>query len=375
MVQYDNSFPFKEERLDILNYFYDLKITNDHFLQRKLVLPEDRSFVLTGARGVGKSTLVIDYLQALPADTWLYIDCQDPIFALEDIDGEDLETFIRDASIETLVLDHYYEGFVERLPQCFQVILVGRDRQIAETIPERFELFPLDYEEFLSFERGSTSAPATQFSHFLKAGTLPGATTTVQGALSQYFRHFFYANFDEDESRLMLILARYQGQRITIHQLYTYAKESFRISKDWIYKTVKRFTQEGLILFVEDHDIKGAKKMILYDFALSKYLSKSQPFPVTFDAIIVLALAKHRIPFRSIGLHGYRIPQDELIVPSPFEGEEQFWKKAYNKIALYKQHKITRVTIVTVSNRYHFSIGNIVFEALPFYEWSIVNEE
>jgi len=360
--------------MDVLDYFYDLKITNNNFFDRKLLLPREVSFVLTGARGVGKSTLVIDYLQILPKNTWLYIDCQDPIFALEDIDADSLETFIRTMSIHTLVLDHYYEGFIEFFPQCQQLIVVGRKFQLPENITKQLELFPLDYEEFLAFEHGRSISASALFSRFLRAGTLPGATAVTQGALSQYFRNFFYANFDEDESRLILILARYQGQHITTHQLYMHAKESFRISKDWMYRTIKHFVLEKLILFVDDHINKGAKKMILYDFALSKYLSKTQPFSATFDAIVVLALTKHRMHFHSLGLHGYQLDNNELIVPSPFESEENFWEKAYKKIPIYKKYDIKKITIVTVANRYHFVLGGIVFDALPFYEWSIVNE-
>jgi hypothetical protein len=35
---------------------------------------------------------------------------------------------------------------------------------------------------------------------------------------------------------------------------------------------------------------------------------------------------------------------------------------------------VERVAVVTVSNRFTFRIGEIAFEALPFYEWSILNE-
>ena len=357
--------------MHLLEYFYELSPQNALFRERKLRLPEDISFLLTGARGTGKTALILEYLDALPEEIWLYIDCQDPIFALEDIDSSTLETFIQEEEIETLVLDHYYEGFLEHLPRCFQLILVSREIPPSAALPA-YTLYPLDYEEFLSFDRGTSSS--SSFNRFLKAGTLPVVTDIKPSALSQQTRSFFYSSFDEDESRLMLILARYQGHRVTTHQLYTYAKEYFRISKDWVYRTIKRFTEEGLILFVDDIEGKGARKMILYDFALSKYLSKSQPFPITFDAIVVLALFKHTISFRALGIHGYLIRDSELIVPSAFENEESFWKRSYNKIQLYRKYQIRKVTVVTVSNSYQFTLNGITFEAMPFYEWSILNE-
>lgn len=357
--------------MHLLEYFYELRPKNTLFHERKLRLPEDISFILEGARGTGKTTLVLEYLQTLPEEVWLYIDCQDPIFALEDIDSTILNRFVQESSIETVVLDHYYEGFLEYLPSCFQLILVSREPQ-AEQEMQRLTLYPLDYEEFLSFDR--SSSPEHSFNRFLRTGTLPVISDIHPQAFSQTMRSFFYANFDEDESRLLLILAKHQGHRVSIHQLYTTAKDSFRISKDWTYRTIKRFTEEGLILFVEDIEGKGARKMILYDFALSKYLSKSQPFPITFDALVVLALFKHAISFRALGIHGYLVHGDELIIPSAFENEESFWKKAYNKIALYRKYGIKHVTIVTVSSSYGFILNGIAFEARPFYEWSILNE-
>ena len=112
--------------------------------------------------------------------------------------------------------------------------------------------------------------------------------------------------------------------------------------------------------------------MILYDFALAKYLSKYQPFPVTFDAIAVLALIKHKVGFRALGMYGYLLDNGELMVPSAFDSEDNFWKKAYNKVSTLKEHSVTKVTIVTVSNQYQFQLNDIEFEAMPFYEWSIL---
>jgi len=312
----------------------------------------------------------LSHLNKLKPREWLYIDCQDPIFALEDIDVATLDIFILENKITTLALDHYYDGFLKRLPKVQNIIIASRDSNVVD-LKRRFALYPLDYEEFLSFGKASTS----NFNNFLKAGTLPMVATVDLHAVSLEMRKFFYSEFDEDESRLMLILARHQGQRITTHQIYKYAKESFRISKDWVYKTIKKFSDEKLIIFVKDRLNKGAKKMFLYDFALSKYLSKSQSFGATFDALVVLAMLKHTIDFEALGIHGYIIKDRELVVPAAFENEDSFWKRAYGKIPLYKRYKIKRVTVVSVSNSYKFELGGIEFEAIPFYEWSIINEE
>jgi len=356
--------------MQILDYFYTLSPKNNLYKERKLQLPSDTSFALAGARGCGKSTLLIEHLNTLAEQSWLYIDCQDPIFALEDIDTDTLQEFVNTEQITTLALDHYYDGFLDNLPTVDTLIMVSYQPITTDLV--KLNLYPLDYEEFLSFQKNISVS--SSFNHFLKVGTLPIVATSQIDSSTMMMRTLFYSSFDEDESRLMLILAKYQGHRVTTHQLYTQAKEYFRISKDWIYKTIKKFKEEELIIFIEDIEQKGAQKMILYDFALSKYLSKSQPFHITFDAMVVLALFKHKIKFQAIGMHGYLINDNELLIPSAFESEESFWKKAYNKIHIFKQYNIEKITIVSVSNSYRFALNNIDFNAIPFYEWSILNE-
>jgi len=353
----------------LLESFFTIQVQNTTFSPRKLTLPDTGSFHLYGARGVGKSTLIIDYLQSLPEESWLYLDCQDPIFALEDIDSNHLNAFLEEEAITTLVLDHYYEGFLETLPGPTQLIIISRIIQPQLSFPS-YELYGLDYEEFLSFDRDHT--PTTSFNRFLKVGTLPAMAQRELTALDTTLRPFFFASFDEDESRMMLILARYQGHRVTTHQLYRYAREYFRISKDRVYRTVKRFEEEKLIFFIEDIEGKGARKMILYDYALSRYLSKEQPFPVTFDALIALALIKHGHAFVTTGNRGYLLDHT-LILPAPFDTEEQTWTYVYNRVNFYRKHAIAHVWIVTVSNQFTFTLGGILFEGIPFYEWSIVN--
>jgi len=354
----------------ILESFFNNRVRNSSFYPRKLSLPDEGSFHLHGARGVGKSALVIDYLQTLPVDSWLYIDCQDPVFALEDIDSDLLDAFLQEEAIETLVLDHYYAGFLDRLPARVRIIIVTRQPRLDHPMPS-LELFGLDYEEFLSW--GRDYAPAQRFNRFLKAGTLPAMALHDPGALELTLRPFFLAAFDEDESRMMLILARYQGHHLSIHQLYRFAREYFRISKDRVYETIKRFTEEKLIFFIENAEGKGAGKMILYDHALAGYLSKEQPFSVRFDSLVALALIKHGFDFRALGRRGY-LYNYELIIPAPFETEEQAWTLVYKQIPLWRKHAVKQAWFVTVSNRFRFELGGIVCEGLPFYEWSIVNE-
>ncbi len=357
--------------MEILDSFYDQKPQNDLFYPRKLQLPERGPFAIFGARATGKSALILDWLKVRPPESWLYLDAQDPVFAFEDIDADMLEEYLTEEKIPTLIIDHWFEGFLDRLPRAEELILVSRAFPADMPLP-RYELFPLDYEEFLGFDRGHS--PTQTFNRFLRLGTLPSISRTTPPSSLLKLRELFYEKYDDQESRLLLILARFQGRRATTHQIYTAAREYFRISKDWTYRTIRRFEEEKILYFIPESQGTG-RKLILYDFLLSRYLNKRQPFPVTFDAMVALALIKHGFPFYALENLGYHIETgEEIILPAPFENEEQFWKRAQQHYGAFKKSGARFVTVVSVSNRFRFRIGMIDFEALPFYEWSILNE-
>ena len=357
--------------MELLEYFLEQKIKVENFYPRKLSLPSDKPFLLYGARGVGKSSLVVDYLQFYQG-RYLYLDAQDPIFVFEDIDIKSLNSFLEQEKIELLVIDHFFRGFLEDLPKVEQLILVSRDGDLVKDLP-KYQLLALDYEEFLGFDRFLT--PQSAFNHFLKLGTLP--KVAKGSTLESYFtfRELFLEKFDEMEARLLLIIAKFHSRRATPNQIYTTAKEYFKISKDWTYKTVKEFEKEGLIYFIDEALIKGAKRVVVYDFAIVKYLNKYVTFNQIFDSIISLALIKHKFQFASFGNFGYIIfERFRLILPASFETKEQLQIKASKFIQEFKKFKIESVAVVTISNRYSFEMEGVIFEAIPFYEWTVLNE-
>jgi len=63
--------------VNFIDYFFEIKVKNNYFHPRKIELPQYGSFLLFGARGVGKSSLIIDYIN-LKKEKYLYIDAEDP---------------------------------------------------------------------------------------------------------------------------------------------------------------------------------------------------------------------------------------------------------------------------------------------------------
>jgi predicted AAA+ superfamily ATPase len=356
--------------MELLSYFHSHTPKNSYFVPRKTYLPEKGDVNLYGPRGCGKSALILDYIKAYTEPT-LYIDLEDPNLILTALETLSLDDYIKEEKIHTLILDHYEPDMLESYPLVSRLIVISRvPLHEGRFIP--LDMKPLDYEEFLAFEHNSTAT--STFNRFLRVGTLPNVAKPGQDSILEH-KAFFQRQFTANEQSLLLILSQHNGQLLTTHQIYTYAKEHFRISKDFVYSTIKRFEEEGIIHFIENAVAKGAKKMVLYDFAFTKYLTSQQPFISQFDTMLALSLIKHNIPFKSMGIHGYITQNHTLIIPAPFDSEEGFWVKAQNKFNLYHKRNVQKVIVVTVTNAYSFSVGDIDFEALPFYEWTVVNDE
>ncbi len=357
--------------MNLLEYYHNQRPHSDQFITRKCQLHAGEDINLYGVRGAGKTSLVLDYLTMYQDEEVLYIDMDDPNLLFATLEPATLQHFIDKNHITLLVLDHYAEGMLPKFPNVAQLIVVTRT-PLAGYPLRHIELFPLDYEEFLAFESGSLQHKG--FNNFLRLGTLPLLARSPKSS-THAMKRFFQSSFDPQEQRLLLLLAQHHTKHLTTHQIYTFAKEKFKVSKDWLYRKIKAFQEEKLLLFIDDHYQKSGKKMLLFDFAFAKYLTLGQPFIHQFDTMIALALMKHHIAVKTLGIHGYLTQNNELIMPAPFESEESLWVKSQNKFSLYKKYGIQKVTIVTVTNHYNFSIEKLHFEALPFNEWSIINTE
>ncbi|BAF73255.1 hypothetical protein [Sulfurovum sp. NBC37-1] len=356
--------------MDLLEHYHEHPPQNDHFILRKTVIPAEGNVNLYGARGSGKTALALDYLKERD-DVTLYIDLEDPNLILNTLDTLPLQAYMDEYHIKELILDHYEEGMIDDFPVVERLIVISRiPLHDACFVP--VQLLPLDYEEFFAFENASSDTVA--FNHFLKAGTLPAMAKHTKNT-TLFMKQFFQQQFSPNEQSLILILARYNTQPMTTHQIYSFTKEHFRISKDFVYSTIKRFQEEGLLYFIDNAIKRSGKKMIMYDFAFVKYLTAQQSFGNQFDSMIALTLIKHGIQFKTLGVHGYVTEEHELIIPAPFESEESLWVKSQNKFSIYKKHGIRKITIVTVANSYAFDIEKLHFEALPFNEWSIAHTE
>ena len=349
--------------MQLLDYFFTNKPQIEKFYPRKVQLPPNESFILYGARATGKSALITDYLNNINKK-YLYIDCQDPAFILDDIQSGELNFFIKEEAIKLLVLDHYFEGFLDSFPNVEQLIIVSRDK-LKINLP-KFHLYPLDFEEFLNFKNAINIQSA--FSLYTKFGTLPKVVKSSNFSLAS--KEIFFEKFDEQEGKVILVLALFQGKIATAHQIYQRAKENFKISKDWLYKAIKNFESEGLVYQIPTINSGFGKKIIIYDFAFSKYLNKYQQFITSFDTLVAMALIKHNFNIKASNLPlGYLIDNLTFVQLSPFDEETNFWQKAQSNFGFYSNLNIKNVLILTINSSYEFKIKNISFKALPFYEW------
>jgi len=357
--------------MQLLEHYQNQLPNSDFFIPRKCNLSAKGNMNLYGVRGSGKTSLVLDYLAQAEQKQVLYIDMEDPNLTFNDLDTHTLQSHINNNNIQILVLDHYSEEYLISFPNISQLITVTRT-PIEDINFIGIELFPLDYEEFLAFE--STPTQNQGFNHFLRSGTLP-LIARSQKNIQHTMKTFYRASFDLQEQKLLLVLAQHHTKHLTTHQIYTFAKEKFKVSKDWLYRTIKNFANEKLIIFIDDKYHKSGKKMLIFDFAFAKYLTLGQPFIIQFDTMIALTLIRQHSHIQTLSIHGYINEKNELVIPAPFESEESLWIKSQNKFGLYKKYGIKKIIIVTVANTYEYTIEKLHFEALPFNEWSVISDE
>ncbi|WP_353661474.1 hypothetical protein [Hydrogenimonas sp. SS33] len=350
-----------------LEAFYESTPKAVGFVERRVEMPS-HTVQLYGPPRSGKTWLVLDHLSRVPRRKRLYVDLRDLRVDKEEL-ARSLNPFIHAQKIETVVLDHY-DGSVP-LPSCRQLVVVCEKGEPVRPLMPLLELKSLDFEEYLAFERRHIHLEHS-FSLYLRTGSLPQMAqvheTLLTMALQEAVRSIFPR---ENERSLFRHLARHLGKQVTAYQLYTLMKKEGKISKDWLYRTLKSWEERGIVQWIEkmDHP-RAARRLLIYDFAMpaSLYFEKS-----LMGQLLSLAgshlLETSRDIYFSDHLDFLLPDEHRAILVSPFSNHQIAAQKVAAAAEEIDRYAVRRITILTIANRFEFTFEKKPVRAVPFYEW------
>jgi len=341
------------------------------FVERKCSIP-GKHINLYGPPQSGKSWLLLDYLSHIPKRKHLYIDLND--FRLDTASlGQKLPDFIQMNDIDVVAIDHY-DGSIP-LPVCQQLIVVSQ-KPLGLPGLSPLPLETLDFEEYLAFEKRHIHLEHS-FSLYLRTGSLPAMATVHETLLTRRLHQATRTIFPtRNEQILFRRLARFLGKPVSANQLYTAIKKEHKISKDWLYRTLKSWEERQIVRWLEKFGHpKAARRLLLYDFAIpaSMYFEKSLMGQLHSIAAIKM-LRHHPRIFYTETIDLYEPETDRAILLSPFANPRSSAAKVSKLVDEIDELGIRSITILTIANTFEFTFEAIRIVAKPFYEW-IMEEE
>ncbi len=215
--------------MDILDYFYNLDYSNIVFFPRKYKLNGVKRLFIYGSCSSGKSYIVLDYLNSLDSEKTLYVDLKDPKLIFNQFTIEDINSFIKKNSIETLVLDHYTPNMFNEFPSVRELIVISNYFSIEFSKFELLKISLLDYEEFFSFQKKNSQKYI--FNLFVKRGTILQLAIDIDRPREELFHRFLNSSFSILEQNLLIVLSHFNCSNVTTYQIYTYAREDLGYPK------------------------------------------------------------------------------------------------------------------------------------------------
>lgn len=285
-------------------------------LEEKLGLPE--ALVLTGFRRVGKTTLIKHLFDNLKTTNKVFLDMESPvnqeIFQRKNYDGiaseikrlglklkgERVYVFLDEIqfvknlpSVMKYLFDHYQIKFVATGSSSFYL-----KNHFSESLAGRkfiFELFPLDFEEFLWFkgEKFSLNAPYELlrpfYDEYMEYGGFPGVSLTegienkklkIDDALGSYFQldvtHLATFHDRKNLQSLLFLLSSRAGSRLDISKL----SQSLGVSRQTLYNYMDFLEATYLIRLVPQYSasadviIRKIPKLYFLDSGLLNRVGK-----------------------------------------------------------------------------------------------------
>lgn len=347
-------------------YPLNLKKTNYH--NRKIVIPIYGKNLLFGAKGSGKSSLIFDTLKNLKRESFLYLNLND--FRIKR-DTTYIKRFLEDnREIQLLILDNY--GFDFELLEYPNIIITTNIYQKIDNF-NFIELFPLDFEEYLSFDTKHQETIAS-FNNYLKDGTFPQVISMQQhekmDALQLILKNLTNNSLEFDILKATITLST---NSISLFQIFNLVKRNTKISKDRFYEVIKSFINNRIIFLVNKYNEPNSnKKLYLIDFKFKSAISFKKELNKEFENMIFLKLLKRQKEFYYSDEIEFLLPKESLGVSTTLFLSIESFK---NRVKQYKKalikYNLKKLLIITVNFEDRIIEEEFEIKATPFWIWAL----
>jgi len=339
------------------------------FFERKVEVSGAR-ILLKGSVCCGKKELTKHYLAGFKRS--FFIDLDD--LRNQNLNLSNLDKFVAKNGIEAVGIS----GLKTPVKvACKNVIFTTTRRDLklfdgengGENFRE-FQIYGLDYEEFISFFKKNFDAK-TLFSFFLKMGNFPHSAIS-ENASDQTLQETIKANFSPLEVEILREIATQNGEFLNVMALYKRLKERVKISKDTLYNAIYKFENEFVVSLVGS--VKGGKfsRIYLNNFALKHALTFDKNPKNTIKNMVFCELAKFGELFFS-DVVDFFVPNLHVAVKvEPFLDADfvVLWFK--KNLPHFKALGVRKVEVVSNATTHKFAFEGVTCEILPFWEWSVL---
>jgi len=344
-------------------YKIDLNLEKYHF--RKLYL-DDQSYQINGITHSGKTKLVKNYLLGLKKSTYLYINCDDIRIDIEALNTI-LNSFCNRNKIDVLVLDNYKEEI--KFANVSQLIITCETHYKIDVL-QTLQLYPLDYEEFLSYEDKYDSSA---LNHFFQLGGFAHMHKVSADERNLNIQKMLHLALDDIAFDIITLCSKFMSQKLSAFTIYERLKLSRKISKDKLYKSFDTLVSKNYIHLLEKFEhSRATKKVYLCDTSLKTALTIEKNFGNFFENMVFLELLKSGVQcYYDDDIDFYLPKTNEIILCKPLVDERRLFKKLENIEAFIFTHSIQKVTAISMNKEGSLSHPFAVVEIVPFDIWAI----
>jgi len=351
-------------QLDIL---YDFEPKKIGYINRKTQITSKKVIIHYSPKS-GVTYLLYSHMQNYKSSDYLYIDFRD-IRLEKDIIKQNLKDYIYRKNIKLLILENFDFSF--DLPKCDEIIITTNYKYHYKGF-ECINFFPLDFEEFIAFER-SNSKIENIFNSYANNGTFPSISHINEVDRIRYLQDITML-ISQNKKQLYILkhLSKLQSMPVSLYGVFGKIKKEIKISKDMFYELVEDLKQRRIILFLDKYNYpKAAKKIFLIDFTIKNAISFEKDFIKRFENIVFLEIYKRdKIVYYTDDMDFYLPKENMAILCIAFMPPALLRNKIVKRKKAFKKLNIKKVFIISLGNEDQFCENEIEYEIIPFWNWA-----